>query len=226
MPSDLRTQAIILRRTNYGEADRILNFLTPSGKISALAHGVRKEKSRLAGSIELFSVVDIVVHEGRGTLSTLTSARTVRFYHHILSNLPRLEIASNCLKQANRASDQADNPEFFTILDQALAALDQDVPLTIVSTWFRLNLARASGEEINLLFDVAGADLQPDLFYVWDSTEFALRAEPRGLIGAKQIKLARLMLEAKLKSVSKIEQVEQLLTALEPVAQSFMPRQP
>ena len=45
----LRTFGYVLRRTNYGEADRILNIITPSGKISAIAKGVRKEKSKLAG---------------------------------------------------------------------------------------------------------------------------------------------------------------------------------
>ena len=46
---DLSTKAIVLKRTNYDEADRILNLLTPEGKMSALARSVRKEKSRLAG---------------------------------------------------------------------------------------------------------------------------------------------------------------------------------
>ena len=59
MPSDLRTHAIVLRRTNYGESDRILSLLTPEGKIAVLARGVRKEKSRLAGGIELFSTDDV-----------------------------------------------------------------------------------------------------------------------------------------------------------------------
>ena len=62
MSSDLRTQAIILRRTNYGESDRILTLLTPEGKFSVLARGARKEKSRLAGGIELFSVSDVTIH--------------------------------------------------------------------------------------------------------------------------------------------------------------------
>ena len=81
MPSDLRTRAVVLRRTNYGESDRILNFLTPTGKVSALARGVRKEKSRLAGGIELFTVSDVVIHQGRGSLGTLTSAKMLNFYH-------------------------------------------------------------------------------------------------------------------------------------------------
>ena len=60
---DLRTKAIVLRRTDYGEADRILQLLTPSGKRSVIARGVRKEKSKLAGGIELFSVRGGVIWE-------------------------------------------------------------------------------------------------------------------------------------------------------------------
>ena len=52
--SDIKTLAYVLRRTNYGEADRILNIITPNGKISAIAKGARKEKSKLAGGIEMF----------------------------------------------------------------------------------------------------------------------------------------------------------------------------
>ena len=63
-----RTRAIVLRRTNYGEADRILQLLTPDGKKSVMARGVRREKSRLAGGIELFAVSDVVIGEGKGEL--------------------------------------------------------------------------------------------------------------------------------------------------------------
>ena len=80
----VRTQAIVLRRTNYGEADRILHLLTPDGRRSVMARGVRKEKSRLAGGIELFALCDVVIGEGRGELGVLTSARLVHFYRHIL----------------------------------------------------------------------------------------------------------------------------------------------
>ena len=62
--NDIRTKAIVLRRTNYGEADRILNFLTEQGVIAAIAKGVRKEKSKLAGAVELFTVSDITHHKG------------------------------------------------------------------------------------------------------------------------------------------------------------------
>lgn len=61
-----RTRAIVLRRTNYGEADRILQLITPEGRQSVMARGVRREKSKLAGGIELFAVSDVVLGEGKG----------------------------------------------------------------------------------------------------------------------------------------------------------------
>ena len=62
---DIRTLGYVLRRTNYGEADRILNIITPEGKISAIAKGVRKEKSKLAGGIEMFSRIDLNIHKAK-----------------------------------------------------------------------------------------------------------------------------------------------------------------
>ena len=54
MSDEIKTLGFVLRRTNYGEADRILNLITPQGKISAIAKGVRKPKSKLAGGVEMF----------------------------------------------------------------------------------------------------------------------------------------------------------------------------
>lgn len=218
MPSDLRTKAIVLRRTNYGESDRILNLLTPEGKVSALARGVRKEKSRLAGGVELFSVADIVVHRGRSSLDIVTSAKMLRFYGNILSSISCLELASSFLKQLDRAAEQADNPEFFDLLDQSLAGLNSNLDPQLVSTWFRFNLLRATGEEINLLRDVDSAPLRPDLRYFWDFAERALRPDLSGNISAREIKLARLILRHPLARIAKIENAPALLPAIASIA--------
>ena len=75
MQKDIRTKAFVLRRTNFGEADRIINFLTEQGVIACIAKGVRKEKSKLAGAVELFTLSEITVHAGRNNkLGVLTSA--------------------------------------------------------------------------------------------------------------------------------------------------------
>lgn len=217
MPSDLRTQAIILRRTNYGESDRILSLLTPEGKFSVLARGARKEKSRLAGGIELFSVSDITIHQGRSSLDTLTGARMIKFYGNILADLTRLELASSFLKSINRVAEQTDNPEFFDILNQALAGLDRGYSMSLVSTWFNFNFARTTGEEINLIRDIHGNSLAPDQMYVWDGLEAALRPNSDGPIGTSEIKLARLLWSAKLQLVANIENTDQMIGRIDPL---------
>ncbi len=222
MPSDLRTQAIVLRRTNYGETDRILNILTPDGRISVLAKGARKEKSKLAGGIELFSVADIVVRQGRGNLGTLTSARMLHFYNNILSDLNRLELASEILRKVEKYSEQIDNPDYFSIVNQSLDGLHRRVFPELVKTWFTLNLAQASGEEINLITDINGEELQPETKYFWDGIESALRPDSRGLIGGREIKLARILMQKPLLSVARINQVNDLILPLDPIARSFM----
>ena len=211
MPNDLRTKAIVLRRTNYGETDRILNLLTPEGKLAVLARGVRKEKSRLAGSIELFSLADIVVHQGHASLATLTSAKMLKFYGNIVTDLSRLELAAGLLKSLERAAEQISTPEHFSLLEQSLQALDQAANLRVVATWFRLNLQRIGGEELNLLRDTAGQPLAPELHYVWDAAESALRPHPSGPIGVDQIKLARFSLAHPLSSVLKIDQIDAII---------------
>lgn len=220
MPSDTRTRAIVLRRTNYGESDRILNLITPVGKIAVLARGVRKEKSRLAGGVELFTVSDVVVHEGRGKLATLTGAKMLRFYGKILTDLALLELVSGFMKRIERAAEQTDNPEFFEILDQALAGLDRGISPMLVSTWFDFNFLRATGEEINLLYDTSGEKLSANQQYIWDDIEQSLRPDPAGVIGANEIKLARLLWSSKLKIVSSIDKIEEILPKIAHIARN------
>jgi DNA repair protein RecO (recombination protein O) len=79
------TTAIILRRTDFGEADRILTLITPDhGKIRLMAKGVRRPKSKLAGGIELFSVSKISYIKGRSEIGTLVSAQLNTHYGTIV----------------------------------------------------------------------------------------------------------------------------------------------
>src|SRR3712207_7910369 len=63
------TEAVVLRSMRYGEADRILHVYTQdSGRLSAIAKGVRKTKSRFGGRLEPLARVELVLHRGRGDL--------------------------------------------------------------------------------------------------------------------------------------------------------------
>lgn len=218
---DVRTQAFVLRRTNYGETDRILNLLTPEGKLAVLARGVRREKSKLAGGIELFSLSDVTVHSGKSELGILTSAKMLRHYGAVATDLARLTLASEVLKQINRATEQVHSPEYFEILKQVLAALDEGYGLELVETWFWLNFARVRGEELNLYYDAAGARLQAEATYVWDSVENALRTEPHGNVNAEHIKLMRLMLSNPLVLAARVKNLPDLLPPVNYIAKAL-----
>src|SRR5690606_35502647 len=137
-----RKRAIVLRRTNYGEADRILQLLTPEGKHSAIAKGVRKEKSRLAGGIELFAICDLVVRRGKGELGLITSARLVHFYRHILEDYDRMQFGYEAIKQVSRGSDMIEAADWYDLLAETLAGLDaRSIDRQLIETWFYLRFA-------------------------------------------------------------------------------------
>lgn len=208
-----RTSAIVLRRTNYGEADRILQLLTPQGKKSVLAKGVRREKSRLAGGIELFAVSDVVINQGKGDLGILTSSRLVHFYRHILEDYDTMQFGYEVIKQVGRASEMMDEPEWYDMLAEILPALDSaNVPRQLVQTWFYLRYASLLGSELSLRHDVDGNPLQSDGRYTYDASEKGLRLAERGELSSDHIKYLRVISAKPLMAVAQIGGVEAILS--------------
>ncbi len=75
--STIKTQGIIIKRSNLGDADKILTVYTKDrGKLKAIAKGIRRINSKLAGELEPYSLVDFQFHEGK-SLDTVTSAVTI-----------------------------------------------------------------------------------------------------------------------------------------------------
>lgn len=207
-----RTQAIVLRRTNYGEADRILQLITPEGRRSAIARGVRKEKSRLKGGIELFAVCDVVLGSGRGDLALVTSARLSIFYRHILEDYDRMQFAYEAVSLVAKASEHFDDSDWFSILQETLEALNNlKISRQFIETWFYLQHARALGDDINLERDASGDRLDPESTYRYDVAERALRRSQTGDIGAQHIKLLRLMSTKPLRVVGQVGGTEEII---------------
>ena len=218
---DLKTQAIVLRRTNYGEADRILNILTPQGKMAVMAKGVRKEKSRLAGGIEMFCLSDIVVHQGKSEFAILTSAKMNKFFKNLLSDYVRMETASEILKKVSKAAEAVDSPEYFSVLLECFEALNNGADTEVVLAWFYLNLVRISGEQINLYIDTDGEKLKAGSRYSFDTMERALSKNVSGKISTNEIKVLRLMLSADLPLVLKVRTDEFDLSEISYIARAL-----
>ncbi len=208
---DYKTLAYVTRRTNYGEADRILNLITPKGKVVAIAKGVRKEKSKLAGGIELFSKIELNLHEGKSDFAIVTSSRMIKYYGNILKDYSRMELAGLILKKINYLAEHSDNPEYYKIVDQCLGELNSDTDIRLIKNWFILNIKKTSGDEINLYRDTDGKRLAADIRYDWDVGQNAFANNLEGLYGANDIKLLRLMSSTDLKTIKRVKLSEELI---------------
>ena len=215
---EVKTQALVIRRTNYGEADRILTLVTPVGKYAVMARGVRRAKSKLASAVEMFVLSDVVLHVGRGELATLTHAKMLKFYGGILKDYEKLIVATTMLELANKKVEGGG--EVFDILRQALDALDTGKNTAVVEAWFLLNLMRVSGEQVNLYRDTAGVPLAETERYEWSMAEEALVPRSQGAIDGDTIKIMRLMLMGALELALRVKNVENYVDEILKIARA------
>lgn len=208
-----KLKAIVLRRTNYQEADRILDLVTPLGKRSVIARGVRKEKSRLAGSVELLCESEIVLTKSnKSSLAILTSARLIRFYGNILKSYDRMTFAYDTLKNIGKAVNQIEEPEWYDLLSQVLSGLDDlKIDLRLIRVWFLLQYQKLLGNELNMLYDVDGKKLEKNKKYTYDYLERGLKEDIGGKINGDVIKFLRVVNNNSLDLVTKIGGIDSVL---------------
>ena len=103
-----RVEAIVLKRTDYGEADRLLTLFTPDlGKLRAIAKGARKPSSRKSGHVELFTHTHLLVAKGK-QLDVVTQADTLDAFLPLRDNLERVGYAYYLAELVDRFSEEGD----------------------------------------------------------------------------------------------------------------------
>jgi DNA repair protein RecO (recombination protein O) len=147
----VKTEAIVLRSIRYGEADRILHLYSKTrGRLGAIAKGARKPRSRFGGRLEPFFRLDLLLHEGRSDLLTVTGVATVEGYPRLRSSGPALSAAARACDSVLRLLDAAEpNAPAYNLLCRYLALLDDpsraESPVLETALSFRLKLALAAG---------------------------------------------------------------------------------
>jgi DNA repair protein RecO (recombination protein O) len=147
----VKVEAVVLRSIRYGEADRILHLYSPTrGRFGAIAKGARKPKSRFGGRLEPFFRLDLVLHEGRGDLLTVTNVSTIDGYPRLRSSGPAITAGARACDAALRLLDSAEaNAAAYNLLCRYLALLDEPgQPRAVsleVALSFRLKLALVAG---------------------------------------------------------------------------------
>lgn len=220
----INTRGIILSRTDFGEADRILTLLTPDhGKLRLMAKGVRRVKSKLAGGIELFSVSDIGFIQGRGDIGTLTTTRLIKHYGHIVQDVSRTMLGYDLIKILHKSTEDEPEENYFELLEQAFTALDDTaIDANLVQTWFRAQLLKLAGHMPNLQTEPGGHKLLADRQYEFSFDDMAFFQRPDGHFTSDDIKFMRVLFSGnEPHTIQKISGVERLVMDSAPLLQSM-----
>jgi len=153
MPGPVKTEAVVLRSMRYGEADRIIHLYTPArGRVSAIAKGVRRARSRFGGRLEPFFRLRIELHEGRSELLTVTGAQTIEGHARLRGDSRSLDAAARACDAVGRLFETSEpHPGVFNLLCRQLALLDEQAGGPGASSGrggalaFRLKLLLAAG---------------------------------------------------------------------------------
>ncbi len=126
-PHVYTTEAIILKRMDYGEADRILTLFTPrQGKLRAIAKGSRRTTSRLAGHIELFTRSQLQLAAGRD-LEIITQGESKERFPHLRAELWHATTAYYLAELIEKfTEDEAEHHILYTLFIDTLRRLDED----------------------------------------------------------------------------------------------------
>ncbi len=157
------TRAIVLKRRDQGETDRVLTVYTPGlGKRVLLARGVRRPASHKAGHLEPFAHVNLLVAKGR-TWDLVTQAETIYGFRRLREDLDRTAYAYYLLELIDAFTEEEDShPELYDLLLMGLSHLEQTEQPGLTVRWFELALLRLTGYQPQLFQCVqCGASLEP-----------------------------------------------------------------
>jgi DNA repair protein RecO (recombination protein O) len=150
-----RTEAIILKRTNLGEADRLVTLYTPyGGKHRVIAKGVRKPTSRKAGHLELFTHSQLLLAKGR-TLDVITQAEMIGSFPELRENLSKTSYAYYVIELLDRFTGEGiENYPLFQLLRQTLSWLNNESQVGLITRFYELHLLELVGYQPQLFYCV------------------------------------------------------------------------
>jgi DNA repair protein RecO (recombination protein O) len=138
----IRVDAVVLRHSDYGEADRLLTLYTRQlGKARVIAKGARKIASRKAGHIEPFTHVRLQLAKGRDVL-IVTQADTVDAHLALRDNLILTSHASYVIELLDRFTyvDDTENSSIFRLLIDTLSRLASNHDVWLVIRYYEMRL--------------------------------------------------------------------------------------
>ena len=162
-----KEQGVVLSRIKLGEADRIVTILTQgSGKVRAVAKGIRRTKSKFGARLEPFTHVSLMLYRGRGALDTVAQAEIISSFRPLREDLALLTAGETMLEATDKVSeDHERNVRLFMLLLSGLRSLElMPVDPAAVAESFLLKLLSLSGFHPSLSACAVCGAKNPDLF--------------------------------------------------------------
>jgi DNA repair protein RecO (recombination protein O) len=136
-----RLEAVVLRHADWGEADRLLWLFTlESGKLRALAKGVRKPRSRKAGHLEPFTRVSLLMARGRD-LPIITQAETIEPFLTLRDDLVKTTYAAYVIELLDRFTyEEGENRGLYRLVVDTLSRLCEPINPNLVVHFYEMRL--------------------------------------------------------------------------------------
>ncbi len=215
------TQGIISKRTDYREADRILTFITPAGKLRGMVRGVRKPKSKLAGGLSLMAVCQLSVLQGRGELKQIISTRIAETFPRLTEDYDAMMVGYLLIELTDKVIEDEAESGYFDLLVEGLKALDAGMSSEVVELGFRLRLLKMLGHQPELEQDSDGDKLDASKTYTFVPQEGVLHLNEAGNFNADAIKAWRLLLNFPLIKTAKVKGLAEVAGQTLPVARAL-----
>lgn len=191
-----RASAVVLRHSDWGEADRLLTVYTRErGKVRALAKGARKLTSRKAGHLEPFTYVTLQLAKGRDLL-IVTQAETVNAYLSLRDDLVKTGYAAYVIELMDRFTyeEEGGNPPLFNLLVDTLGRIEKEAVAWLSIRYYEMRLLDFMGFRPQL-FECANCSreiLPEDQYYSFTAGGVICPRCGQGLPNLKQVSVEAL----------------------------------
>jgi DNA repair protein RecO (recombination protein O) len=194
-PRSFRAEAIVLKHSEYGEADRLLTLYTrQKGKLTAIAKGVRKMHSRKGGHLEPFTRVNLLLATGR-SLYVVSQAEAIQAHTTLRDDLERVGYGSYVVELLDKFTyDEEENSAVFRLLANTLDRLSAGRAIELAVRYYELRLLDLLGFRPELHKCVVSEEaIQPEDQYFSARLGGAVSPQHgRGLKGAVPISMEAL----------------------------------
>lgn len=229
-PRTYQTEAIVIKKTKLGEADRILTLYTPDlGKIQAVAKGVRRAKAKLAGHLELLTYTQISLARGHN-MDTVIGSQTIDSFLSMKNDLWLTSCGLYAAELVNQfTTEGSEDRALFQLLVQMMQRLCQGGDAELALRYFELTLLRNAGYRPQLRECVACRQpLQPVANYFCPRSGGVLCPQcghsqyPAYPVSVNALKVLRLLDESEFDVVPRIKMHPELSDELEMLLRHYI----